>query len=70
MTGPLMVILTKDFVECFEQQKRGWGTVWVPMVPTSKGMEGSLSYVLCFLDLVSSSINVSIFRITWLDKLA
>ena len=26
-----------------------------------------LSYVQCFLYLVSSSINVSIFHITWLD---
>ena len=36
-------------------------------MPTLKGTEVSLSYVQCFLCLVSSSINVSIFHITWLD---
>ena len=35
-----------------------------PKVPTWKGTEASLSYVQCFLYLVSSSINVSIFCIT------
>ena len=35
-------------------------------MPTLKGTEVSLSYVQCFLYLVSS-INVSIFHITWLD---
>ena len=34
---------------------------------TLKGTEVSLSYAQCFLYLVSSSINVSIFHITWLD---
>ena len=35
---------------------------------TLRGTEVSLSYVQCFLYLlVSSSINVSIFHITWLD---
>ena len=42
-------------------------TVWGPKVPTLKGTEASLSYVQCFLYLVSSSINVSIFHVTWLD---
>ena len=42
-------------------------TVWGPKVPTLKGTEALLSYVQCFLYLVSSSINVSIFHITWLD---
>ena len=42
-------------------------TVWGPKVPTLKGTEASLSYIQCFLYLVSSSINVSIFHITWLD---
>ena len=42
-------------------------TLWGPKVPTLKGSEVSLSYVQCFLYLVSSSINVSIFHITWLD---
>ena len=35
-----------------------------PRVPIVKGTEASLSYVQCFLYLVSSSINVSIFHIT------
>ena len=42
-------------------------TVWGPKVPTLKGTEASLSYVQCFLYLVSSSINVSIFLSTWMD---
>ena len=41
-------------------------TVWGPKVPTLKGTEGSLSYVQCFLYFVSSSVNVSVFQITWL----
>ena len=44
------------------------GTVWDPKVPTLKGTEASLSYVQCFLYVISSSINVSIFHITWLDS--
>ena len=42
-------------------------TVWGPKVTTLKGTEVLLSCVQCFLYLVSSSINVSIFRITWPD---
>ena len=42
-------------------------TVWGPKVPTLKGTEMSLSYEQCFFYLVSSSVNVSIFHITWLD---
>ena len=42
-------------------------TVWGPKVPTLKASRASLSYVQCFLYLVSSSKNVSIFHITWLD---
>ena len=34
-------------------------TMWGPKVPTLKGTEASLSYVQCFLYLISSSINVS-----------
>ena len=34
-------------------------SVWGPKVPTLKGTEVSLSYIQCFLYLVSSSINVS-----------
>ena len=41
-------------------------TVWGPKVSALKGTEVSLSYVQCFLHLLSSSINVSIFHITWL----
>ena len=36
-------------------------------MPKLKGTEASLSYVQCFLYLVSSSINVSIFHIPRLD---
>ena len=35
---------------------------------TLEGTEASLSFVQCFLYLVSSSINVSVFHITWLDS--
>ena len=42
-------------------------TVWGPKVPTLKGTGASLPSVQCFLYLVSSSIKVSIFHITWLD---
>ena len=42
-------------------------TMWSPYVPTLKGTEASLSYVQCFLHLVSSSINVSIFHIAWIE---
>ena len=34
-------------------------------MPTLKGTEMSLSCVQCFLYLVSSSINVSVFHIAW-----
>ena len=42
-------------------------TLWGPKVPTLKGTEVSLSYIQCFLYLVSSSINVSIFHIALLE---
>ena len=42
-------------------------TVWSPKVPTLKGAEASFSYVQCFVYLVSSSIDVSIFHSAWLD---
>ena len=42
-------------------------TVWGSQVPTLKRTEVALSYVQCFLYLVSSSINVSIFHSAWLD---
>ena len=44
-----------------------WRTVWGPKVTTLKGTEASWSYVQCSLYLVSSSVNVSIFHITWPD---
>ena len=37
-----------------------------PNIPTLKGTEALLSYVQCFLYLVSSSVNASIFHIIWL----
>ena len=42
-------------------------TVWGPRVSTLKKTEVLLSYVQRFLYLLSSSINISIFHITWLD---
>ena len=42
-------------------------TVWGSKLPTLKETGESLSSVQCFLSLVSSSINVPIFHITWLD---
>ena len=44
-------------------------TVWGPKVPTLNGTEAALSYVQCFLYLLSSSINVSIFYIMWLNTI-
>ena len=44
-------------------------TVWGPKVPTLKGTEASLFYVQCFLYLISSSINASIFHSICLDTL-
>ena len=38
-----------------------------PEVPPLRGTEGLLFYTQCFLYLVSSSINISIFHITWVD---
>ena len=35
-------------------------------MPVLKRMEVSMSYVQCFLYLVSFSVNVSIFHIIWL----
>ena len=42
-------------------------TVWGPNLSALKGTEASLSYVQCFLYLVSSSISVSVFHVTLLD---
>ena len=40
--------------------------LWGPKVPTLRGIEVSLSYVQYVLYLVSFSVNVCIFHITWL----
>ena len=42
-------------------------TVCGTRVNILKGTEASLSYVQCFLFLVSSLVNVFIFHITWMD---
>ena len=42
-------------------------TVWGPKIPTLKGTQALLYYVQCFLYLVSSPINVSVFHIIYLD---
>ena len=42
-------------------------TLWGPKELTLKGTEASLTYVQCFLYIVSSSINASTFPNTWLD---
>ena len=54
-----------------QENMTGWlmavgKTVSGPQVPALKGTEASLSYVQYFLYLISSSINVCIFHITWL----
>ena len=36
-------------------------------MPSLKGTKMLLSYVQCFLFLVSFSVNVSILYVTWLD---
>ena len=66
MTGQLMAILMKDFAEGFEQWKRWCENCEVPRCLVWR-IEVSLSYVQYFLYLLSSSINVSIFHIKWLD---
>ena len=43
-------------------------TVWGPKVPTLKGDEVPLPHVQCFLYLVYSPTNVSIFHTTWLGN--
>ena len=54
----------KEIQENMAVQLRVTGrTAWGPKVPTLKRTETSLSYVQCFLYLVSSSMHVSIFHI-------
>ena len=52
---------------CLSSGRDAKRTAWGPKVPPLKGTKASLSYVQCFLYLVSSSIHVSIFQRTWLD---
>ena len=66
--GQLTRISTKGFQSVLNSGRDAGRTVWGLKVPTLKGTEASLSYVQCFLYLVSS-INVFIFHITWLDTL-
>ena len=56
-----------DSRKCDRAADGNWENLWGLKVPTLKGTETSLSYVECSLYLVSSSINVSIFHIMWLD---
>ena len=65
--GQLTEVPTKDFTECLNSGRDAGRTVWGPKVSTLKGTEVSLSYVQCFLCVVSSSINVSIFHSMWMD---
>ena len=60
-----LILKGKWFLTVDETQENGMGqlmatgrTVWGAKMPTLKGTEVSLSYVHCFLYLVSSSINV------------
>ena len=47
----------KGFCSVLNSRRDSGRTDWGPKVPTLKGTEASLSYVQCFLYLVSSSIN-------------
>ena len=58
---------SKDFCSVLNSGRDAGRTLWSHKAPTFKGTEASLSYVQCFLYLVSFSINVSIFHSTWLD---
>ena len=63
----LMAIKNKILQSVLNNGRDGGRTVWGPKVPTWKRTEVPLSYIQCLLYLVSSSINISIFCITWLD---
>ena len=54
-------------LQCFEQWKRHWENCVRSRGAYFDGTEASLPYAQCFLYLVASSINVSIFHSTWLD---
>ena len=64
----------RDFRPLMRFRKIQWGCWWqlgegyeAPRCLLWRGTEALLSCVQCFLCLVSSSKNVSIFHITWLD---
>ena len=61
--GQLMAFPKKDFADVLSRGRDAGRTQGAYL----KGTEASLSYVQCFLYLVSSSINVSNFHIEWLD---
>ena len=67
LTSPLKGKRFQTIDEIQESRMAFGTTVWGLKLSTLKGTEVSLSYVPCFLYLVSSSIKVSIFHITWLD---
>ena len=65
-----------DFRPSKRLRKIRWGSWWwlgelceVPRCLLWRGLRCPLSYVWCFLYLVSSSVNVSIFHSTWLGAL-
>ena len=53
----------KGFCSVLNSERGVGKTMWGPKVPTLEKTEVSLSCVQCFLYLVSSSINVSIFHV-------
>ena len=58
---------TKITLEREEISDHRWNSGKYNGAADGDGTEESLFYVQCFLHLVSSSINVFIFHITWLD---
>ena len=62
--GQVMAIPKKKILQNVLNRRDPGRTVWGP---TLKGTETSLSYVQCFLYLVSSTVRVSSFHITCLD---
>ena len=64
LMGQLIVIPTMDFAECFEKWKRLWENCVRSQGAYYERTKASLFHVQCFLYLVSSSRNVSIFHST------
>ena len=60
-TEQQMTVPTKILQSILNSERDTGRTVWGPKVPTLKVSEASLSYIQCFLYLVCSLINVSIF---------